>query len=211
MFKGKLSRIITGIDLFPNKNNEFSIDWEYTNDYHKFLNVSEYSGSSEQDNFSYLRNSQHFHSINTVNANFLHRFAEDNHTFEIDYNLNIIDNTLQFLGTDYTLPLSEKGVFEAGTTWNKRVLKSNYTFSTIQAETIDSFDYEENVFAGYVQLRWEFSKLKIQTGLRYEYFESSSESTQVPTHTTKDFSNLFPSLHLSYEINDSQQLSLGHS
>lgn len=232
-FKGKVKRLLTGIDIFPDKNNEFSFDWEHTNDYHKFNNPATYTRSNEQAEFIHTRNSEHFHLINTVNGNFLHRFTGDNHTLEVDYNLNTIDNTfpamdsrdanflweeeyklnnsLQFLGVDYALPVNKAGVFEAGVHWNKRKLKSSHAFTDTQAETFNRFNYEENVFAGYVLLRWDFNKLKVQSGLRYEYFESSSESSKSPVYTTKTFSNLFPSIHLSYQLRDNQQLSLGYS
>ncbi len=232
-YKGNVNRFRTGIDIFPDKHNEFSIDWEHTDDYHKFNNPATYTRSTESSDFVHLRNSEHFHIINTVNGNFLHRFAGKNHTLEVDYNLNTIDNTfpnqdlrddiflseeeyklnnsLQFIGIDYALPVNKAGVFEAGIHWNKRKLKSSYAFTNIQTETFDRFNYEENVIAGYALVRWDFDKLKVQSGLRYEYFESTSESSRAPLSTAKTFSNLFPSIHLSYQLSDNQQLSFGYS
>lgn len=233
VFKGKLTRLTAGIDLFPNDQNQFSIDWEYTNDFHSFSNDSEYTNVTGSEDFNLYRYSEHNHFINTLNANYRHQFNKESHTLEIDYNLNVIDNffpaneardgifvleeqyqydnQLQFLGIDYQLPLSENTSFETGLAWNNRVLQSDYNFADTELTNINCFDYEEDVLAGYAQMRWVMNRFKVQAGLRYEHFRSASESTTAPMATQKQFNNLFPSLHLSYSLSENQQLNAGYS
>ncbi len=79
-------------------------------------------------------------------------------------------------------------------------------------------DYQQDVYAPYISLKGEWSKLQIQAGLRYEYtlrksdlsFTNSKQEKVQQLYDDK-FGNLFPSLHLLYPITESQQLSFGYS
>ena len=232
-YDGKVQQVSLGFDFFPNDKNEFSLDWNYTDDYHSFYNPSRYTNITDQDDFEYLRTSEHFHYTNTFNANLRHKFKNENHFLEVDYNLNDnnnsfpaedfrndvfqlkerydYDNTLHFLGIDYSLPITEKMATDSGFSWNGRKLTSDYAFSDNDLESLDTFDYREDILAIYGQLRWNLTNLRVQAGLRYEHFWSNGLSTREPFTSSKEISTLFPSLHLSYTINDDHELNIGLS
>ncbi|MEM9981095.1 MAG: TonB-dependent receptor [Bacteroidota bacterium] len=232
-FDGEVNRLSLGLDVFPHKTLEASLDYKYTDDYHSFYNPSFYTQVTDVDDFIYLRTSEHFHLTHTANANIRYSFAKKDHFIELDYNLNSndnrfpardfrnnqftlaedydYDNRLHSLGVDYSLPVTNTLMLEAGFAWNKRSLQSAYVFNDIAINSQDAFDYGENIYAGYLQGRWRFSKFTLQAGLRYEYFYSESTSTQPPLDVQKSFSNLFPSWHLSYQLTEGKRLNLGYS
>ena len=121
------------------------------------------------------------------------------------------DNTLHFLGLDYSLPITEKMTMESGFSWNGRKLVSDYAFFDDNSESLDAFEYKEDILGVYGQLRWSLTNLRIQVGLRHEHFWSKSFSTRDPITSSKQISNLFPSLHLSYTINEDHELNMGLS
>ncbi len=233
IYNGDVNRINIGIDFFPNRTIETSLDYEYIDDYHSFENTSLYANLTDSDDFTYLRASEHYHFTHTGNFNIRHTLGKPNHFIELDYNLNTndnrfpasdfrnntfvldetydYDNTLHFLGLDYALPLNENITLESGFVWNKRILKSDYAFRDDNITSNDAFDYDETICASYLQARWKLSKLTLQAGLRYEYFESQGMSTQQAFLIKKDFSNFFPSIHLFFKFSDKQELNMGYS
>ena len=64
-----------------------SLDFEYTDDSHSNFNKSNYTNVTNSDDFDYLRESNHFHYIFILNANYRLKLNEDSF-LEIDYNIN---------------------------------------------------------------------------------------------------------------------------
>ena len=229
--ESSVQRISLGLDIFANSNNEFSLDWAYTDDYFNANNPSLFTTLSGEDDYSYTRSPEASHYTHTINANFRHKFKDENHFIELDYNLNAnnndfiatdfrdntfllredydYDNTLHFLGIDYSFPLHERSIVEFGGAWNDRKLTSDYFFQGQAIENLDAFDYQESILAVYAQLRWQTKKIQVQAGIRHENFESSSRGTQVSFSSTRQLDNLFPSFHMSYDINEQNQLNFG--
>lgn len=235
-FDGSVQKASFGFDFLPNKKNEFSVSWDYVDDAHDFFNKILYSYPTGEDSIDYLRTTSHSHLTNTWNVNYRYKINEKEHFLELDYNLNkndndfplsdfennvllfeehyINQNTLQRLSLDYTLPISKHLKLEAGSNWNKRNLQSQYHFT--ESNHIDQnhslFDYEEDVLAFYSSFRWQKEKkYSLQAGLRYEYFNSSGGREDEHTKVSFSFADIFPSLHLNYEIDEYQKLNLGLS
>lgn len=82
------------------------------------------------------------------------------------------------------------------------------------------FIYDMNLHALYATLNWRIGKLGAMAGLRGEYWHVNTESyTWEQEHDAtlrdvpfkKDYFQLFPSLFLSYQITESQQLQLNYT
>ncbi|EZH73336.1 hypothetical protein ATO12_20255 [Aquimarina atlantica] len=233
-FNGKIKRGIIGLDFFVDEHNEFSLGLDYTDDYHSFYNNSQYFDVTDRDDFIYTRNSAHSHFTSVFNANYRRGFNKEGHFLEIDYNLNnnkndypstdfeenvflfdqIIeeDNTIHAISLDYALPVSEKIIIETGASWNKSDTKNQQFFRPNNTvPTLDTFNYEEELLGIYALTKFKIQKLDWQAGLRYEYFSSKSRNTLNLSTTNLHFSNLFPSIHITYAFSEDNTLGLGYS
>lgn len=233
-FSGIIRKIATGIDLFINPKNELSFEFDYTHDYHDFFNDTFYSNVTGRPDYVYTRNSSHTHETFNTNINYRKLFTGEAHFLEFDYNLtgnnNLLpaidfedsnflfqeekrnDNTLQALAVDYTRPLGNNMKLETGLAWNGRGIKSYDFFSDEQQpDARGVFSYRENLFGVYALTRSSIGKLNWQAGLRYEDFYSSSENSDNDQTTDLRFSNLFPSLHASFQLNQESVFNVGYS
>lgn len=233
-FNGVVRKVGLGIDLFLNETNEFSLETDYTYDHHDFINYTFYSNVSNREDFIYLRNSSHTHKTSTVTTNYRKTFRGDQHYLELDYNFtrnnNLLPaedfddgqflfeeeksnrNTLQAFALDYFTPLNQKIELETGLAWNQRIINSSDLFEFRAQPNIEgAFSYDEDQIGIYALAKLNFGKAKLQTGIRFEQFNSNSINSGTGESTSMQFSNFFPSFHLSYAISDNQTLNLGYS
>ena len=120
---------------------------------------------------------------------------------------------------DFTQPLSKGVTLEAGlkSSLVKTNNVSNFYNIANNAELIDStfsnaFNYSENINATYLNLNKKLDKLTFQAGLRLEntqYNGMQSALAQKTDSTFKrNYTNLFPTAFIGYEINNDNQLAL---
>ncbi len=85
-----------------------------------------------------------------------------------------------------------------GTEWETDYLKTN------------RFQYKENINAAYVNLSKQYKKLGVQAGLRFEntnYKGHQLGNSQKPDSAfSNNYNSLFPSVFLSYSVNEKNQL-----
>ncbi|PKV51910.1 outer membrane receptor protein involved in Fe transport [Aquimarina sp. MAR_2010_214] len=233
-FYGLSRKLDTGLDFFINEKNELSIGLDYTKDFHRFFNTTFYSNVTNRDDFKYTRNSSHEHETTNFNLNYRVKFDKENHFLELDYqfskNDNLLpaidfeeeiflfneerrnDNILNAVALDYSLPITDNILFEAGGSWNERNLKSSLFLNPAQEEeSLQIFKYDESLFGIYGLTNISLGKLTWQLGLRYENLTSNSINLSNNQTTDLKFSNVFPSLHVSYAIDDANKLNLGYS
>lgn len=233
-FYGITRKLDTGLDFFINEKNELSIGLDYTKDVHGFFNDTFYYNVTDRDDFKYTRNSSHDHETTNFNANYRTRFNSENHFLEFDYqfskNDNLLpaidfeedsflfneerrnDNILHAISLDYSLPLTEHILIEAGGSWNGRNLTSSlFVNSAQEPESFAVFTYDESLLGLYGLTNITTEKLTWQLGLRYENLISNSINLSNNQTTDLKFSNLFPSLHVSYTINETNTLNMGYS
>tara|TARA_R110002051_G_scaffold290773_2_gene354485 strand:- start:17481 stop:19799 length:2319 start_codon:yes stop_codon:yes gene_type:complete len=233
-FYGLSRRIDTGLDFFINENNELSVGLDYTKDFHGFFNDTFYNNVTGRDDFKYTRNSSHDHETTNINVNYRTKFEKENHFLEFDYqfsnNDNLLpaidfeedvflfneerrnDNILHAIALDYSLPVSEDILIEAGGSWNVRNLTSSLFLSPAEEpESLAIFTYDESLLGLYGLTNITLGKLSWQLGLRYENLISNSINVSTDETTDLKFSNLFPSLHVSYSINEANTLNMGYS
>ncbi|MEI8060429.1 MAG: outer membrane beta-barrel family protein, partial [Ferruginibacter sp.] len=123
--------------------------------------------------------------------------------------------------TDYTYPFKKGAKLEAG-------LKSSFvetdnvagyynlvgSSKTPDYEKTNSFDYKENINAGYLNINKEIKKWNIQTGLRLENTNYNGHQFGNPTKTDSSFKNsytsLFPTFFLAYNPTEKNQFSFSY-
>lgn len=129
-----------------------------------------------------------------------------------------ITENMVVLESDMTLPVAEKGKFEAGIRGHIRDFDNQFGYSRqVNSDWVgnprfnDRFNYDERVYAAYVMGSNTFGKLSAQAGLRGEYSEVFTRQYSQPAGNTRDYLNFFPSLALSYQHNKANTFQLSYS
>ncbi|MGB3074473.1 MAG: TonB-dependent receptor, partial [Chitinophagales bacterium] len=119
---------------------------------------------------------------------------------------------------DFSHPFSHGWNFEAGAKVSAVKNDNEEIFSVEQNSewVIDStktnhFIYEENIYAGYVQLAKEFKNISVQAGLRSELTASNGHSETLNESFKRNYFQLFPSLNISDKINENHTVSVSYS
>ncbi len=121
------------------------------------------------------------------------------------------------LKSDYVHPFKKGGRFEAGikSSFVKNDNIVNYTRwaddKWVEDGRSNHFIYVENINAVYLNANTKIKKWSFQGGLRLE--NTVAKGYQVTNDSTfkRNFTNLFPSAFISYEVNKNNQLTLSYS
>lgn len=75
----------------------------------------------------------------------------------------------------------------------------------------DTFDYQENNQAVYINANKTVTKkMSVQIGLRVEHTQTAGYSATLGQQTNNRYTKLFPSLYLSYQLNDSNNINVNY-
>ncbi|WP_298901184.1 outer membrane beta-barrel family protein [uncultured Psychroserpens sp.] len=138
-----------------------------------------------------------------VNDDFLNRSA---------FNTNANQDTQIFTTKlDYSLPLSENSTFETGIKMSNIKTESdimqfdvdiNTGDETIDIQNSDAFDYDERIYAGYLNYASSTDDYNLNVGLRVEQTNLEGQSPLTSISNTQDYLELFPNLSFQYNISD---------
>jgi outer membrane receptor protein involved in Fe transport len=120
---------------------------------------------------------------------------------------------------DYIHPIGKDGKIEAGLKSSIRKLDNDFSVHQQNEQMhwiiLPDYDnmlaYDEKINAAYIMASNQFGRLFIQAGLRGEYSDILTELKKTAERNHRKYFNLFPSVHLSYKIDDSQTLQLSYS
>lgn len=138
-------------------------------------------------------------------------------TYQRTYNE---ENEQNFLfQSDYIRPLGEDGKFETGVRITNRQIENVYKVELRSPgqdwDVVDSLDndfiYLETIYAAYMMYGNKIGKFSYQGGLRAEYSDIGTELVKSEESNNRDYLNFFPSVHLSYEINQKNSVQLTYS
>ncbi|TDO19725.1 outer membrane beta-barrel family protein [Pedobacter duraquae] len=134
-------------------------------------------------------------------------------------NSTLSDINIKTVKVNYTYPLSKTTTLQMGlkSSWvvtdnNLQYLKSLGDELHFQSVGLFSnrFVYDENINAAFLDYAGQYGGLGIQFGLRAEQTNASARLINVSDRNYK-YIDLFPSLALSYKLNDRNDLSLSYS
>ncbi len=139
------------------------------------------------------------------------------------------ENQKEYLAqVDYVLPIGENAQFEAGYRGDFEETVTDYTLleetgttgSFIRNDSLSNvFTYNENVHAFYSQYGNKFGKFSFLLGLRLENTqlkgkvaaENVSENAPFDLNFDKNYTGLFPTVNLTYEIKENENITLGYN
>lgn len=120
---------------------------------------------------------------------------------------------------DYVQPFGKEGKFEAGLRSSSRDMTNNYSVTEQNedgtwralAGLTNNFLYEENIHALYGIVGNKTRKFSYQMGLRAEWTGVTTTLKQTNQVNPRDYANLFPSAHITYELPRQHALQLSYS
>lgn len=139
------------------------------------------------------------------------------------------ENQSEYLAqVDYVLPIGENAQFEAGYRGNFQETETDYTLleetgttgSFVRNDSLSNiFTYNENVHAFYSQYGNKFGKFSFLLGLRLENTqlkgkvdaENISENAPINLNFDKNYTGLFPTVNLTFEIKENENITLGYN
>jgi ferric enterobactin receptor len=119
---------------------------------------------------------------------------------------------------DYVHPFGKDGKMEAGLRSSNRDMTNDYSV-TQQGDggwfalpnLTNNFLYEENINAAYAILGSKYNKFTYQAGLRAEWTGVTTELRTTREVNDRKYANLFPSVHITYELAKQNALQLSFS
>ncbi|SIQ19990.1 outer membrane beta-barrel family protein [Maribacter ulvicola] len=121
---------------------------------------------------------------------------------------------------DYIFPFTENGMIEAGYKSNFRDVSYNFTVEEFDSnaniwntntDLSNQLDYIENIHAIYGQYANKFGKFNILVGARIEVSDIDINYFTTNTFLKKNYTNIFPTLHLGYELSENDELKASYS
>ncbi|TJY33979.1 TonB-dependent receptor domain-containing protein [Pontimicrobium aquaticum] len=124
------------------------------------------------------------------------------------------------LQSDYVLPIGENTQFELGyrgsfqdniTDYTVEKLDSNTNAFEIDTNLSNVLNYKEDVNAVYTQYGTKFNKFSFLLGLRMENTRITIDQPTSGDYKKKNYTGLFPTINLNFEISESENITLGYS
>jgi len=181
------------------KTIQYSVN--FTKDFEK-------SGHKLTFDFQYEDNDQNRSSLIIENG----LNSEKNKTFE--------DETSILLRLDYVLPIGENSQFELGYRGDFSDKSTDYTVELFNQSINDFevditlsnlFNYKVYINAAYTQFGSRINKFSYLLGLRLENTQVTIDQPTSGDFKKKNYTGLFPTVNLNYEISEDENITLGYS
>ncbi|PWJ57452.1 outer membrane receptor protein involved in Fe transport [Dyadobacter jejuensis] len=120
---------------------------------------------------------------------------------------------------DYIHPVGKEGKIESGARTSSRNMTNDYTVTEEQTDgswialpgLTNDFLYKERISAAYGIYGNKFDKLSLQAGVRAEWTEVTTELRQTQDVNNRKYANMFPSVHISYELPQQNAMQVSYS
>ena len=127
------------------------------------------------------------------------------------------DQSRVLLKTDYVLPIGENTQFELGyrgsymtqgTDYKVEILDRTNNEFIINTDLTNFFNYREYLTAVYTQFGSRIGKFSYLLGVRLENTQLTLDQPTSGDFSKKNYTGLFPTVNLNYELNDSENITL---
>jgi outer membrane receptor protein involved in Fe transport len=119
---------------------------------------------------------------------------------------------------DYTNPISKDIEFEAGSQYEISDISNDYKVQNftdnkweVDNNQTNNFEMLQKVFGLYSTLGYEFGNWGVKAGVRLENTDLGTELTNTTEINNRNYTDWFPSIHTSYNINKFYSLQAGYS
>ncbi len=137
----------------------------------------------------------------------------------LQYSYNYESERQYLLQADYVQPISKEGKIEGGLRTTLRDMDNDFYLQEQRSngtwETLPGFDdrflYLENIHAAYGIYGNKKGSFSYQIGLRGEMTGISTELVEAQQKNARDYANLFPSAHLTYDLPKENAMQVSYS
>ena len=119
---------------------------------------------------------------------------------------------------DYIYPLDENTQIELGYRGTFNTIETDYEVAfiennnrSIDADLTNVLVYKEYVNAAYAQFGKKINKFSLLLGLRMEDSNIVIDQRTTNDYTNKRYTNWFPTVNLSFEIDEKESITLGYA
>ncbi len=205
---GNFSSRFTANNL--SRDNKFNIgfDLDYSHDFEK----GNLSVNGHYTTYNYERNQAVISNFFDINNDFINSSA---------FNTRADQDTQIITGkADYTLPINDNSSFETGLKFSNITTESDLTqfdvdlntgYETIDPLNSDIFDYDERIFAGYMNYSTSTDDYNLSVGLRAEQTNLEGQSPLTNIENTQDYLELFPNLSFQYNISEDYNVYVNYN
>ena len=221
-FETFVSKTAAGSSLYDQTTNRLSDGFRKSNSFQADLGFDQKIGNKGQ--LLTLAGSFQNSKSNSDSHADEHSFTTTRFTSRLQNDVFSTSENTTYLGkADYELPIGELSKFEAGVRFD--YTKNDYDYAVNESRNNSAFLpladftsktlYSEKIGAAYGQFKSKIGNLGYQLGLRVENtninidFRSAREDKQVQKQ--KEYTGLFPSAFLSYELAKNSQFLLNYS
>ncbi len=139
----------------------------------------------------------------------------DNNTLS-ELNSQFTSSTNTLFQIDYVLPIGEKHQLELGHKSEFQDLNSDFRVrdangNPLNPDPSNNIEFKQNIYAHYAQFGSKFDKFSYLLGLRVETTDIDLLLINTNETSDKNFTQVFPTINLGYELNDTDNITLGYS
>ena len=138
----------------------------------------------------------------------------ENNSF-VEDNTTIQNSSRKLFQVDYVYPYGEGSQFELGYKSDLESRNSDYKVNNPninpQFDPSNNLEFEQNIHAIYTQYGKKIEKFSFLLGLRGEYSDIKINLLTTNENHDKNYSQLFPTINLGYELNDEESITVGFS
>lgn len=195
--------IANSLRLDPEKGNSNTLQYafNFTKDFNK-------SGHKLTFDFQHEDNEEDLKSFINVDGQ------------DTDILTTLEDESKILLRTDYVVPIGENSQFEIGyrgdysnksTDYKVELLNTNTNTFETDTNLTNIFNFKNYIHAAYAQFGNKINKFSYLLGLRMENTQLTLDQPTSGDFEKRNFTDLFPTVNLSYEFSESENITLGYN
>ncbi len=205
---GNIDSTFNTVNKAVDEINNFSFTLDYI---HKFKNegeklyISAHNTNYDFSNFQNVDTDYFLPNESLIRSNKFKTFTSQK--------INIYTGQL-----DYELPFNDSALFEIGIKFsniNSQSILNQFIYDNDvkedDLENSDTFLYDESNFASYASYANDWEDWSLKTGLRIEHTNISGNSISTSQINNSYYSNFFPSVHLSRNFNENNELYFNYN
>jgi hypothetical protein len=185
-------------NLSRDEKHNLGFDLDYV---HTAENMSRLGLNAHYTNYDYGREQE----VNTDNF-----FSDEALDFETAFNSMSNQDTEIFTSQgDYSLPIGDNGKFETGIKYSNVQTQSSIVKNDIidgleipDLNNTDAFDYDEKIYAAYVNYETTWDKWNLSAGIRLEQTDIKGVSTLNNESNTQNYLEWFPTGNIGLQASE---------
>ncbi|MFD0992150.1 TonB-dependent receptor domain-containing protein [Tenacibaculum geojense] len=133
-----------------------------------------------------------------------------------EQNSQITNSISKLLQIDYVLPIGENSQLELGHKADLQDLYSDFKVrdgngDPLENDPSNTLDFKQDIYAFYAQYGSKLNKFSYLFGLRTEITEIDLYLVNTDSFSEKNYTEWFPTVNFGYELNDSDNFTLGYA